>query len=739
VNILADCSRDATPPRVPALSLLAGSTIMAVLGVAWIVNVGALSMSALGTDAYTAGVAAAFVSATLGGAAAAFLARAPGVVWAPVPSITLTYAALCADLVIRAGTDLTAADIWAMLSLTVILSGVMQMIGGALRLGDAIKFLPHPVNVGFMTGVGLLIVWTQAGPLLGLDSQLSSYDWRELPDAVKPGTALIGAVAAATVWILPRFTQRPNPWIAGLVVGSTVYHIAALFYGPDLIGATLGPISPIEMARANLATAWDRFSLPSLPQSALQVLPYAAFIALQSVMNAALMTAAVSDVTGVRPNMNRAITAQGVANVLCGALASLPVTASVPLSMTAARHAAYRAIPLGTPLILFLFIGLFGQALSIVPIAVLAGLLVAVGFSLVDQWIRVLIGRVLHREDARGAIKWNLSIVAAVAVAFFVGSVPLALLVGAVLATILLASSLRAATSFDTQNRHDITSRRVWPPAQAQWLSEQRACIRVFRPRGGLFFATADLLATRLDSLQPHIRYCVLDVSRLTTLDATGCRIIAIKTAKLSASGVTTLIAGLDSTDPEGRAFVALGLTHPDPAQHWFADLDHALEWIEAQVLRVRWPDVSADAPVSLAESTLARGLTEEELRELRSHLRPLDGAPGNLFFQRGDMGAALYVISAGLIEIRIGEGKSYKRLAAFGPGSVFGEIALVTSGERSADAVCVQPTRLYELTRAAADRLAAEHPVLYGKVMANLAVHLSSRLVALTDVVEAQ
>jgi MFS superfamily sulfate permease-like transporter len=215
------------------------------------------------------------------------------------------------------------------------------------------------------------------------------------------------------------------------------------------------------------------------------VLPYAAFLALQSVMNAALMTTAASDVTGIGASINRAIGAQGAFNVLCGALAALPLTASVPQSLIAARHAANRTISVGAPLILFLFIGFFGQVLSLVPVAVLEGLLITVGFSLVDEWIRVLIVRVLHREDARGAIKWNLLIVAAVAVAFFVGSVPLALLVGAVLAAILLASSLRAATTFETQYRA-LSSRRVWPAEQAQWLAERRDAIRVFRPRGGL-------------------------------------------------------------------------------------------------------------------------------------------------------------------------------------------------------------------------------------------------------------
>jgi CRP-like cAMP-binding protein len=93
------------------------------------------------------------------------------------------------------------------------------------------------------------------------------------------------------------------------------------------------------------------------------------------------------------------------------------------------------------------------------------------------------------------------------------------------------------------------------------------------------------------------------------------------------------------------------------------------------------------------------------------------------------------------MVEIRMsreGAGKLI-RLAAFGPGSMFGEIAMLTAKRRSADAWCVRPTVLYELRRDALLELERQSPALYARIMTNLSVHLANRLVVATDFMRPQ
>jgi SulP family sulfate permease len=388
--------------------------------------------------------------------------------------------------------------------------------------------------------------------------------------------------------------------------------------------------------------------------------------------------------------------------------------------------------------VLFIAAVAFGGLLDFVPAAVLAGLLVTAGVGLIDRWTRGLVRRAARRGDAQAEIKWNLTIVAVVAGALFFGGVPLALLVGTVLAMVLLAHSLSAATSFLPEEGARFASTRIWPAEQAAWLSQARRVIRVLRPRGGLFFGTAEQLAEQLSEFHAPVRYCIIDCSRLTVVDATGCQIVAAGARKLAERRVTTLLAGLDPASPHDRALVALGLDNPSPAERWFPDLDHALEWVEAELLRERWPEVAADQGVDVGATQLAKGLPHAELEVLRSHLGATDVEAGKVLFERGAAGDALYVIGQGLIEIRVATdtpGGHTRRLAVFGPGCIFGETAMLMHGPRTADAVCVKPARLYELRRDALLELEGLFPVIHAKIMANLNLHLATRLAATTEI----
>ncbi|HZN23423.1 MAG TPA: cyclic nucleotide-binding domain-containing protein, partial [Burkholderiales bacterium] len=333
---------------------------------------------------------------------------------------------------------------------------------------------------------------------------------------------------------------------------------------------------------------------------------------------------------------------------------------------------------------------------------------------------------------------WNLAIVAIVAAVFIVGSVPLALFVGAVLAMVLLALTLSEATTFDNPDGDHLASTRVWPAEQAQWLSEQRDRVAVFRPRGSLFFGTADQLAINLEAVEAQVQFVVLDISRVTTVDATACQIIAAAAKKLASKGITVLLAGVSPNSARGQELLALGLTQPPRRTHWSIDIDHALERAEAALLRERWP-IGDAREINLAETPLTHGLSQSDIEELRAYMTAVE-VPAGLLFRRGDPGTSMFLVDRGFVEIRIGSDTApgATRLAAFGPGSIFGEIAMVNAEERTADAVCIEPSRLYELTRDALAELARRSPALYTRIIQNLNRHLAARLIVATSTVQA-
>lgn len=721
--------------RSTLIATVSGGTAVAAVALSPMLGLGALSVIPLGPQALSSGLVAAFVSATLGALCITLVSRAPGEVSGPRASMAIIYAALCADLVAKAGAD--TPSVIAALSLAVFLMGLLQLFAGCLRLGETLKFLPYPVAAGFITGTGLLVIWTQLGVVVGVQGGIGKLDWSSAFQQIKLLGVLIGAASAATVWVIPRFTTRVQPVLAGFVAGTALYQLAGLFAGPDLLGPTLGVLEPLSIERERLETFWPSVGWVWFADTAVQVLPYAGLLALQGSLDSVLASRAVSEVTQTPPNIRRTLIAQGCGNMLSGALAGLPISTLVAQSVSVARMGSARTtVPWASCVILLLAIFLFGHLLTYIPAVVLAGLLLTIGVGLIDQWIRGLFLQILRGADSSGEMKWNLAVVVAVAGAMFAGSVPLALLVGTVLAMFILARSVSGTTTFLSEQGTRFSSRRVWPAEQARSLASLRASVRVLRPRGGLFFGTAERLAAALAALEPQTSYCVIDCSQLTVLDATGCRIISTAARKLAARGAVTLIAGLDPSSPREKVFANLGL-QAIARDRWFIDLDHALEWVEAELLRKQSPPVVADSPVDLTQTDIARGLSGAELALLQSRLQPTEFAAGAVLFRSGAPGDSMFVIARGLVEIRIetDAGNSHSRtLAAIGPGCVFGEIAMLTSGARTADAVCVNATRLYELRRESLLELAPRAPEAYAKILANLNRHLAVRLIAATE-----
>jgi SulP family sulfate permease len=102
----------------------------------------------------------------------------------------------------------------------------------------------------------------------------------------------------------------------------------------------------------------------------------------------------------------------------------------------------------------------------------------------------------------------------------------------------------------------------------------------------------------------------------------------------------------------------------------------------------------------------------------------------GEKVFSAGDEGEELYIVAAGEIDLLLPTtAHHHKRLAKCGPGTLFGEIAFLEPGTRTADAVAVSDSELLALRRPVFKRLADEHPDTARAVLAALARIQSERL----------
>lgn len=133
--------------------------------------------------------------------------------------------------------------------------------------------------------------------------------------------------------------------------------------------------------------------------------------------------------------------------------------------------------------------------------------------------------------------------------------------------------------------------------------------------------------------------------------------------------------------------------------------------------------DTKAEA---LARAPLFEGLSKEELRELAKLTEDLDFAAGKVFCKQGEVGSDFFVIMEGEAETT----RDGTKVATYGPGDFFGEIALVEDVPRTATVTATSPVRCFVVHRGRFLRLLDEQPGVERKVMRALA----KRLVALSD-----
>jgi SulP family sulfate permease len=267
------------------------------------------------------------------------------------------------------------------LLMVTMMAGVILIFLAVTGLGQAVKFIPRPVVLGFTNGIALLIASTQIKDFLGLTvSTPSEFFARMVVLAHAIGTVNVAAVSVASislaiVLLVPRWFPRIPGSMVALVVSTAA--VAALALPLETIGSRYGGI-PQGLPAVHVPALRLDLVLPLLP-SALTV---ALLAAVES-----LLSAVVADsLTGDRHNSHAELMAQGVANVLTPLVGGIPVTGAI--ARTATNYRAGGRSPISglihavTLLVIILVAAPFAAH---VPLAALAAVLFVVAFN-IGEW-----------------------------------------------------------------------------------------------------------------------------------------------------------------------------------------------------------------------------------------------------------------------------------------------------------------------------------------------------------------
>ena len=258
----------------------------------------------------------------------------------------------------------------------VIMAGVLQILLGVLRIGRFVAYTPYSVISGFMSGIGVIIILIQTLPFLGAAHATGGPVGavRAWPDAFSDLNVSAVAIAATTlaVGILwpARFRRYLPPTLAALIAGSLL-GILWLTNTP-VIGEV--PSGLPELQTPNLAPGF----LVGAVQPAL-------ILALLGSIDSLLTSLVADSMTRTRHNPNRELVGQGIGNTIAGLIGGLPgagATMGTVVNLRAGGRTPVSGV-IRAGILLALVLGL-GRFVEEIPHAVLAGILMKVGWDIID-------------------------------------------------------------------------------------------------------------------------------------------------------------------------------------------------------------------------------------------------------------------------------------------------------------------------------------------------------------------
>ena len=442
------------------------------------------------------------------------------------------------------------------------MAGVILVALAFAGTGRYMRYIPLPVVEGFTLGIAVIIGLQQVPAALGVEVQgervvltaiAALVEWISSPNWA---SVLIAGFVAASMLLAVRF----RPGLPFSLIAVAVATIAVVITGVDV--STIGAIPAGLPAPSIPAIPLERISELMIPAVAV-----AALAALES-----LLCATVADgmTVGERHDPNRELFGQGVANLVVPFFGGLPATAAIARTAVNVRSGGRsRLAAITQSLTLLVVILVAARWVSFIPLAALAGVLIAT----VIQMVEISSLRSVMKSTRGDAV-----VLVSTALATIVFDLVVAVIVGMVIAGLYALRQVAKSAQveeipldsgdFSDEERHLLDSNVV-----------------AYRLDGPLFFGAAHTFLLEVAETS-DVRVVILRLSRIRTLDATGAAVLGDTIKTLEGRGVTVLLSGV--RDSHDSVFRALGVYDKlsDP-RHVFentpAAIDHAREHLRRE------------------------------------------------------------------------------------------------------------------------------------------------------------
>jgi SulP family sulfate permease len=410
------------------------------------------------------------------------------------------------------------------------MAGVILVALGLARLGRVVRYIPHPVTIGFTAGIGVIIFMGQVPDFLGLRLEGSPRDFLERvrETARAAGTTSLPTLAVAgsslaAILLWKRFGRALPPYLVGMLVG-TALHLATRSSDVATIGSRFGGIPSGLPGLRVPAVEWSSIGSLVAPAFAIAMLG-----AIES-----LLSAVVADgMTGDVHDSDQELVGQGLANLVTPFFGGFAATGAIARTATNVRNGGRTPVAgIVHSLTLVAVIYLLAPYAAHVPLASLAAILFVVAWNMSEVPVVASLLRTGSRSD-------RLVLLATLGLTVFVDLV-VAVEVGVVLAALLFMKHMSERVEMSALLREE---RRADPyHGLATALPPE---IAVYSVDGPFFFGVAHRFEETVGRVDPRVRVLVVRLWRVPYLDASGLHALRRVVHAFRREGRRVLLSGV--------------------------------------------------------------------------------------------------------------------------------------------------------------------------------------------------
>lgn len=346
----------------------------------------AFGIQAFGGISHPSAAAIGALSGLIGATLLGFFAALFGGTHSQISGPTGPMTVITASLVSAAWTASSGSFTAVILSMAFagIFCGLFQILFGIIRIGKYVRYIPQPVLSGFMSGIGVIIILQQIYPLLGLKSPVMVIDMiADFPGIVANGISveslLYGLGTIAVIILFPRLTKKVPATLVALIVLTVASMICSFDAALTIGNIPAGLPMPFFAKEGMDISGIDWWAIIQA-----SIVPGLTLAGLGSIDT--LLTSVVADnITKTKHDSNRELIGQGIGNACSGLFCGIAGAGATMRTVVNIKSGGRSQISgmVHALFLLAILLGL-GSLVQYVPLSVLAGILITVGYGIID-------------------------------------------------------------------------------------------------------------------------------------------------------------------------------------------------------------------------------------------------------------------------------------------------------------------------------------------------------------------